>query len=138
RLLGYRAEDAIGRSFACLYPPDDLSAERPRRELELARERGRLAHQGWRVRRDGERFWAAFVLTALHEGNGELSGFGLLIQDITPYRQLEERLREAQKLEAIGQLAGGVAHDFNNLITIIGGYSSMLLSTLDADDPSRT
>ncbi len=93
-------------------------------------------HPGWQaVRRDGTRFWVESVGSPCvwHGGPAVLS----FLIDITERKQLEAQLRQSQKMEAIGQLAGGVAHDFNNLLTVINGYSEIVLHSLDVDDPNR-
>jgi signal transduction histidine kinase len=73
------------------------------------------------VRKDGSLFWASAVVNAIHDSAGQLLGFAKITRDLTERRTTEERLRQAQKMEALGQLVGGVAHDFNNLLTAISG-----------------
>src|SRR5690606_12525895 len=68
---------------------------------------------------------------------GEVKFFSTIMRDLTERKLLESQVQQAQKMEAMGQLAGGVAHDFNNLLTIISGYSEILLGTLAEDDPKR-
>jgi len=100
RIKGYRAEEVIGRSFSIFYPDEDKAARKPQRELEIAAREGRYIEEGWRVRKDGQRFWAHVTITALRDVEGRLTGFSKVTRDITElrnaneaYRQSEERLR---------------------------------------------
>jgi PAS domain S-box-containing protein len=262
RFKQYRAEEIIGQHFSRFYPAADVSDGKPERELEVALQTGRYEEEGWRIRKDGSRFWASVVITALYDDFGQHHGFAKVTRDITdrkqaqegmelrdraigaftqgvcitdptqtdnpivyvndsflrltgytrgevegkncrflqgpksapesveqirsairegrsclvelvnyrkdrtpfwnalslsaihdtagrvthfvgvqtdisPFKLLEQQFRQAQKMEAVGQLAGGVAHDFNNLLTIISGYSELLLGILPSNDPKR-
>jgi hypothetical protein len=86
---------------------------------------------------DGTLAWVNASVQPMRDTGGRLLHYECSVQDITERKQLEAQLRQAQKIEAIGQLAGGIAHDFNNLLTVIGGRSSLLLQKLRADDPAR-
>src|SRR4029077_9230010 len=98
--------------------------------LETARLTGKYEAEGWRLRKDGTRFWANAVIDAIHDGAGRLIGFAKITRDLTERRAAEEQLRQAQKMEAIGQLTGGVAHDFNNLLTAIIGNLELLAAAV--------
>ena len=96
RLKGYARTEIIGRHFSVFYPPEDVAAGKPDRELEEAARIGRLEDQGWRVRRDGTRFWASVVVTALHDELGVLVGFAKVTRDLTEQRRESEALRESE------------------------------------------
>ena len=114
----------------------------PARALELAKREGKFEAEGWRVRKDGSRFWAYVVIDAIrHPSSGEIVGFAKITRDLTERKEVEEKLEkarefslQAQKLEAIGQLTGGIAHDFNNLLTAVLGSLELLRKRLP-DDP---
>src|SRR5205823_15031095 len=89
RLKGYRAEDIIGKHFACFYPTDAVEAGKPARLLALAARDGRVEDEGWRVRQDGSRFWADVIITALREPDGSVIGFAKVTRDLTTRRRTE-------------------------------------------------
>ncbi len=119
RIKGYRANEIIGRHFSVFYTPKDQEDGVPRRALMTAARDGKFEAEGWRIRKDGSRFWANVVIDAVHDDNGELIGFAKVTRDMTERRAVEEQLRQSQKMEAVGQLTNGVAHDFNNLLAAI-------------------
>ncbi len=137
RLLGYPAEQIVGADFRCFYPQEDIASDKPAAELEAARASGRSEREGWRVRKDGTWFWANAIITPLHDPAGRHLGFAKVIRDLTEPRRMEEQLRQAQKMDAIGSLAGGVAHDFNNILSVILSYSQLLVEDLQPEDPMR-
>jgi PAS domain S-box-containing protein len=141
RIKGYIAEEIVGHHFSRFYTEADRSAGVPTRALQIAGEQGRYEAEGWRMRKDGSLFWASVVLDAVRDEDGKLIGFAKITRDITEKRnaQLElqraqEQLAQAQKMEALGQLTGGVAHDFNNLLMVVSGQAQLLRQRL-ADDP---
>jgi PAS domain S-box-containing protein len=81
-LKGYESEDIVGRHFSVFYSPEDIAAGKPERELEIARAEGRVEDEGWRLRKDGTRFWAHVVITALRSSDGVLRGYGKITQHI--------------------------------------------------------
>ena len=133
RIKGYAPEEIIGRHFSNFYTEADRAAGLPRIGLETAAREGRWEHEGQRLRRDGTPFWAHVVIDAIRDEDGKLVGFAKVTRDITERREAEAALHTAQatmirsqKLEAIGQLTGGVAHDFNNLLQVISGNLQLL------------
>jgi PAS domain S-box-containing protein len=121
RIKGYEREEIIGQHFSRFYTESDRQHGLPARARAAAAETGRYEMEGWRVRKDGTTFWASVLISAMRNPNGELIGFAKVTRDLTERRAGEERLRQAQRMEAIGQLTGGIAHDFNNLLTVITG-----------------
>jgi len=133
RIKGYAPEEIIGRHFSGFYTEADRAAGLPQIGLETATREGRWEHEGQRVRKDGTAFWAHVVIDAIRDDAGRLLGFAKVTRDITERREAEATLQAAQatmirsqKLEAIGQLTGGVAHDFNNLLQVISGNLQLL------------
>jgi PAS domain S-box-containing protein len=123
RIKGYRTDEILGREFTCFYPPEDVDAGKPHRLLQKARAEGGATDEGWRVRKNGSRFWADVSVTALRDVEGNLRGFAKVTRDMTERKRvLEERERimaqllQGQKLQAVGQLAAGIAHEINNPI----------------------
>jgi PAS domain S-box-containing protein len=98
RIFGYPSEEVIGRHFSIFYTPQDLKNNKPLRELETARDEGRVEDDGWRVRSDGRRFWVNTVITALRDDGGNLVGFAKVTRDLTERRQADERLRQSEEM----------------------------------------
>jgi PAS domain S-box-containing protein len=96
RINGYRAEEVIGQHFSLFYAADEVAQGKPERELQVALAEGRYEEEGWRVRKGGERFWANAVLTAVHDGTGQLRGFSKVVRDLTERRRAEELLRQSE------------------------------------------
>src|SRR5689334_4505245 len=96
RLKGYARTEIVGRHFSVFYPPEDVAAGKPARELEEAARVGRVEDHGWRVRQDGTRFWANVVITALYDELGTLVGFAKVTRDLTEQRRETDALRESE------------------------------------------
>jgi PAS domain S-box-containing protein len=126
RFKGYAADEIMGEHFSRFYSDEDRKAGVPTTALETARREGRFEAEGWRMRKDGSRFWASVIIDRIKDHDGRLIGFAKVTRDLTEKRAIEEQLRQSQKMEAVGQLTGGLAHDFNNLLTGISGSLEMM------------
>jgi PAS domain S-box-containing protein len=140
RIKGYTPAEIIGQHFSKFYTEEDRAAGLPERALRQAAEDGRWEHEGLRVRKDGSTFWAHVVIDAIRDDRGEVIGFAKVTRDITERKQAQRQLEEArealfqsQKMDAIGQLTGGVAHDFNNLLMAVLGSLELVRKRLPYD-----
>ncbi len=113
RIKGYRAAEVIGKHFSLFFPAEDIASGKPERELEIATAEGRLEDNIWQVRKDGSRFWANVVVTALLNEAGELTGFAKVIRDMTEQRARDDTLREAEE-----RMSSVVNHVIDGIITI--------------------
>jgi PAS domain S-box-containing protein len=121
RIKGYTSEEIVGQHFSLFYTKSDRQQGVPQNALATAERTGKYEAEGARVRKDGSTFTASVVINAIRDPSGRLLGFTKITRDITQKKAVEEQLRQAQKMEAVGQLTGGIAHDFNNLLTVIMG-----------------
>jgi PAS domain S-box-containing protein len=130
RIFGYPAPEVLGRHFSMFYPPEDVAAAKPEKEVAKASEEGRMEDEGWRVRRDGARFWANTVITALHDPQDGIIGFTKVTRDLTERRKAEEQritsmeqLKELERLKEIDrfktQFINMAAHELNTPLTPI-------------------
>src|SRR5262249_39890416 len=127
RIKGYSAEEIVGRHLSCFYTEQAVLEGRPARELEMARVNGRFDDEGWRVRKDGSRFWANVVITALHDGQGTLRGFSNLTRDLTERRRTTETLRSVVEHVVDGIVTideGGEVQSFNPAAERLFGYAA--------------
>ena len=141
RIKGYTAAEIIGQHFSRFYTASERAAGVPTRALQTAMTQGRFEAESWRVRKDGSLFWANVVIDPILDDNGQVLGFSKLTRDITERREAQlamqktqAQLAQIQKMEALGQLTGGVAHDFNNLLMVVSGYIPLIKQRL-ANDP---
>ena len=141
RIKGYTADEIIGQHFSRFYTENDRAAGMPARALHTAATEGRFEANAWRVRKNGSLFFANVVIDPICGENGKLIGFSKITRDITERHEAQKamettqaQLAQVQKMEALGQLTGGVAHDFNNLLMVVSGYITSIKERL-ADDP---
>ena len=145
RLKGYRFEEIVGEHFSRFYTPEDVAQGLPERVLETALSKGRFEAEGWRMRKDGTRCWANVIVVPVRDAAGRHIGFAKITRDLTERREAQQALEEAreqifqaQKLESIGKLTGGVAHDFNNILAaVIGSHNLAKRRMREGEDITR-
>jgi len=142
RIKGYKATEVIGRHFSIFYPPAEVRSRKPDWELEIAKREGRYEEEGWRLRKDGTRFWANVIITALRDETGRLRGFGKVTRDLTEWKRIDD-LRNAEREAEVTRLHAHAdrmaelertkadflnlaSHELRGPMTVIRGYNSML------------
>jgi PAS domain S-box len=129
-LKGYRADEILGKHFSLFYPPEDIANGKPEREMAEVRAHGRMEDVGWRVRRDGSRFWGDVVITALYDAAGKIEGYVKLTRDMTQSRQVLHRLQAADRLNTAildGAAYAIIATDPAGTITVFNRAAERML-----------
>lgn len=119
QIKGYQRDDILGEHFSTFYPDEAVESSVPDQLLETARTDGRVEHEGWRVRKDGSRFWADVVITALHDDDGDVRGFSKVTRDMTNRREYQQQLEH--QTEQMEELLRVVAHDLQKPVSVAQG-----------------
>ena len=142
RITGYRAEEIIGQHFSSFYGDEDLRKGKPAMALRDAAATGRFEEDGWRVRKDGSRFQANAILTALHDPKGNLIGFVKITRDLTDSRRAEDAVQAAQaelarvvRMSTLGEITASIAHEINQPLTAMVNNANACRRMLFSPDP---
>jgi PAS domain S-box-containing protein len=136
RIKGYTEQEIVGKNFRRFYSEEDRKTKLPDSLLEIAKQKGRATQEGWRIRKDGTRFWANVVITALHDDSGETIGFSKVTRDLTERKHAEDKLRQyAIDLEnqnkELEQFAYVASHDLQEPLRKIRTFSDLVKHNLD-------
>jgi PAS domain S-box-containing protein len=141
RIKGYEADEILGKHFSTFYPPEVAASGHPTRELEIARREGRYEEEGWRIRKDGTRFWANVVITALFGEHGDLIGYAKVTRDLTERRLAQQRevddARRLAEVEASNRAKTGflaaMSHELRTPLNAIAGYAQLMQDGVGGD-----
>jgi len=132
RIKGYRADEIIGKHFSCFYPQEAIAQGKPELELQIARAQGHTVDEDWRVRKDGEQFWANVAISALFDSEGALQGFANITRDMTEHRRIEcalynknVELQDASK--AKDRFLANMSHELRTPLNGIIGFAEFLV-----------
>jgi PAS domain S-box-containing protein len=135
RIYGYAPEEVIGKNISLLLPPDEAANGLPDESSEIlekvARGEGIEHRESVRVTKDGRRLDVSISVSPLRDAKGDVIGASVIARDMTDQKRTENQLHQSQKMEAIGRLAGGVAHDFNNILGIINACTEFLRDRIE-------
>ncbi len=133
RIKGYGASEILGKHLSVFYTPDDVRSGKPERDLSSAAKEGRFEDEGWRVRKDGSRFWANVVITALYNEDGNLRGFAKVTRDMTERKQAEEALAQKAASEALSRRAQEILDISTPVVQVWDGVIlAPIIGTLDS------